>query len=617
MDDAENPTRPAPPGKRRVTRLLLLGAALVFLAFIVIAVFIRTKGPIHDGRSVSEWIDELAGDDSEKAQDALAAIGAPAIPYLLDAVQIETSETASALLEKMSEVPLLGRLAEQVAEERARREAVPDAAAEVLVGLRRHADRFVPALVGIYQDSKRSEAVIERTAGILIELGPDSRSAMPSYLAHLRGANPAHKELTVSILSAIGPPARAAVPLLTNLFGGEGDFDLHLAVAEALWSIDRRTNEAVTVCLRVLRAQHPPYNEASARQAHALELLGRIGPAAVQALPLLRDFFLHGRPSVRFATERALRGIDPATLQALYAEANRIARDRIDQILVSLGTRDLWTPSSARLNFFRALPAIESLGPEARAAIPRLVELLTTAPPRRTNAVAQIDPIQLPPTPPPPVGPNWAPREINPINVISLASHAAHALGQIGDGSETVIAALSGQLQSSNVVVAQACCEALGTLGPRARVALPALLPLLNAPASSLRLAAAMALFNISPDTAPNVVLALGELETAVDLRIRRAARLVRWRIERTGPNPMEDLLAASTTDFYVDKIRMLGWFGPEASAALPELIGIVTTNNLGPLRIRAAEAIRRIDPATFRKFHLPGPLALPENPAE
>ncbi len=64
-----------------------------------------------------------------------------------------------------------------------------------------------------------------------------------------------------------------------------------------------------------------------------------------------------------------------------------------------------------------------------------------------------------------------------------------------------------------------------------------------------------------------------------------------------------------------LDRMRLLGWVGPKARGALPQLIGIATTNYLPSSRLRAANAIRRIDPATYEKLRLPGPLALPENP--
>lgn len=615
---------PASARRRRRRTRLLIGSAGASLFLVLLVAFNSTRGPRHQGRSVRDWIDELGGDEPDNAQEALLAIGEPAVPYLLDAVQMESSETSSVLLDKLSEIPFLNRLAEHVAEQRTRREAIPDAAAEVLVGLRRYSGRFVPALVRVYQDPKRSEAVAERASTVLVELGPDAGSCLPACLAHLRVPKASRKQMTVSILAAIGPPAREAVPLLIGLLDSGENPVFHLTVAEALWTIDRRTNDAVHTCLRTLRGHRPPYDGAAAKQA--LDLLDHIGPAAGEARPILREYFFQGRPGIRFAAERALRSIDAEALLAIYAEANRIGKERIDGILGSLGPGDIWSQGPGRSNFFRSLPAMAALGPEAGAAVPRLVEVLTHAPqgpPRNRDRIETgSTSSNAPPTPSssPGAATSRLSRFNNPgairaaVNVTALTAQAAHALGQIGDGSEAVIAALSTQLQSSNVIVAQACCEALGRLGPQARTALPALQSLLPVSPGSLRLAAAMAILNISPDLGPALVPTFQELEIGVDLRVHRAARLARWRIDRKGPSPMEELLDASMTDFYVDKLRMLAWFGPEARSALPELIGIVTTNTLAPLRVRAAEAIRRIDPPTYRRLHLPGPLALPEN---
>ena len=78
----------------------------------------------------------------------------------------------------------------------------------------------------------------------------------------------------------------------------------------------------------------------------------------------------------------------------------------------------------------------------------------------------------------------------------------------------------------------------------------------------------------------------------------------------------MEHLRSDSLSDLYV-RIMMLDWFGPAAKAALPQLIGIVLTNRLPSFRLQAADAIRRIDPATYEKLRLPGSLGLPENPED
>ena len=151
-----------------------------------------------------------------------------------------------------------------------------------------------------------------------------------------------------------------------------------------------------------------------------------------------------------------------------------------------------------------------------------------------------------------------------------------------------------------------------------------------EAESSFVRLAAAMALVDIAPDAGPTIVPVLREMEALPDWRVRNTAKIGRWKIEREGPSPIEELLSATSDSpfvqgsqrlplnhSYLDTIKLLGWLGPEAKAALPELIGIVTTNSLTPLRLRAADAIRRIDPQTYHKLRLPGPLALPDTASE
>jgi len=592
------------PPRKNALMYFALGAAGALGALIMALILIHARTPRQQGRPVSYWIEELTGDEPEKAQAALLAMGERAIPYLLDAVKTETSPAPAQFLEKITGFPLVGRLAEKLAERRYRREQIPDAAAEVLVKLPQHAKRFVPELARAYQDPKQPEDVIGRAAEVLADLGPQASWAMPSYLAHLRGAHLPNKYLTVSILSAIGPPAKESVPWLTNLFNGEGANDL--IVAGALWTIDRRTNETLRACLRILQVPHRRVNEGLIRQS--LELLARMGPAAREATAVVRDLLLTG-DGARLPAEMTLRSIDPSALSEAYAEANTMARQWVEQTVDSLGKQGVWAPTPQRTNFFRALPAIAALGPEAKAAVPRLVELLASTPPVGLDS---------------------------PENSfrVRILTHAAQALGQIGEASEAVVSALAGQLQS-NPSLAQACGEALGRLGPSARAAVPALRQMLEVKYSSLprgtastrlsreiddstvRLNAAMALVNLAPDAASDVVPALRELELLQDVRVRTAARLARWKIERSGPPPIEQLLSAPITDLFLDKMKLLGWLGPEAEAVLPDLIGVVVSNSLPGLRLRAADAIRRIDPAIYEQLQLPGPLALPDNPHE
>ena len=575
------------PKRDRVWRRVVLSIAVGLVGLIIVAALVTPQEPRYGGKPVSYWLEELSGDDPDAASEAILAIGAPAIPYLLNAIQTKVPKSSSPFLEKMSGLPLVGRLADKLSEQRSRREQIPDAAAEVLVSLRKHVNQFVPALVRIYQDPKRSEDVIERAAEVLAVLGPDAAASMPSYLAHLSGTDLRHKHLTVSILSAIGPSANAAVPLLTNQFNGDDPYDL--SVAEALWSITQRTNDCARVCLRILQSRSRLSHEDLT--IHALKLLDQIGPAAKEAIPVLRELFLKARPTIRFPAEQALRSIDPPTLDGLNGEANQIARQRVERIVASLGAQSIWARTPERTNFFHALPTIAALGPEAKVATARLVELLT-ATPLISSAI-----------------------EENHYRV-RIPFQAALTLGQIGDGSEFVVSALTSRLEMTNPMVAKACCEALGKLGPPARAAVPALREMLKAEGDSLRLAAAMALVQIEPDARATVVPVLRELEGVQDLRIRDAVKMARWKIEREGLPPLEHLHSDSLSDLYV-KIMMLDWLGPAAKAALPQLIGIVMTNRLSSFRLQAADAIRRIDPATYEKLRLPGSLGLPENPED
>ncbi|MEU2623125.1 HEAT repeat domain-containing protein [Streptomyces sp. NPDC007157] len=178
-------------------------------------------------------------------------------------------------------------------------------------------------------------------------------AAVPEVLRLLRGAPDglgAREALVgqaVRALDALGTAARAAAPVLRGLLGTR-----HAALAAgALWAAEGDAGAVLPALLREL-------THGRSRSARtAAEQLGRLGPAAREALPALRGLAGSGRVWERTAAAQAWWRIDGdpdpvlPVLRAAWAE-NPYARGAIAECLAELGPagaplRDLLTAELA------------------------------------------------------------------------------------------------------------------------------------------------------------------------------------------------------------------------------------------------------------------------------
>jgi HEAT repeat protein len=117
------------------------------------------------------------------------------------------------------------------------------------------------------------------------------------------------------------------------------------------------------------------------------------------------------------------------------------------------------------------------IGPEARAAVPALIESLTDD--------AVVDPAA-----------GYSIRDDRDFVGGTVAAYTATALAQIGPGA---VPGLIEALRSKNANVRRIAAKVLGKIGPAARQAVPWLRPLLKDEQGGVREAAAQALKQIDP----------------------------------------------------------------------------------------------------------------------
>lgn len=133
-------------------------------------------------------------------------------------------------------------------------------------------------------------------------VGPAAKTVIPRLIVVFRDDTHYAQNSAARALGALGPEAVAAVPaLVEKLRTKEGSDPVAVDAAEALWNINRdaRSIPALTKLLAVEDCRVP-----------AAEALGRIGSAAREAVPALRELTKNRDGDIRRAATEALRKLN-------------------------------------------------------------------------------------------------------------------------------------------------------------------------------------------------------------------------------------------------------------------------------------------------------------------
>jgi hypothetical protein len=397
-------------------------------------------------------------------------------------------------------------------------------------------------------------------------------------------------------LGEIGPKAKSAIPTL--LAATKVDDWIAQTAAIALWKIDRETNVLVEVfsnrMANVDRRQ---------RQGvfHDFARLGRdLKPADSVVERLLFDDPLTGLPNDVAAF---LQKVDPERLRKVEDSLNESAPTLLPRHIAALQSTNWRT-------HMNAVRAIGVYGPAAADAVPALVTELRQ-------------------------------QSQSPKNGIGDLFEVLRALSEIGPQAVAATPELAALLRRATVEpnpqhwepwYARLICYALGSIGPGASNAIPAIeFCLTNKLAPGAHLAAAAAWSRIDPKS-ETAIAALREFQTngdpglldfanrnpsAIDpryfivnnltqtrLQVQIRARVALWRLglERELPLPA---LMADAAHQGVWAIEFLGEIGPPAREALPLLERYLAEKDR--LGYQAAIAILKIDPAEAKRLGLPG----------
>jgi HEAT repeat protein len=501
--------------------------------------------------------------------DALVAIGAPAVPPLMELL-IHYKDDSQRATRLMILVSRIGTPA-------------------------------VPGTLPLLDHTGAAARVAGcRTLGLL---GPAAREAVPRLAELLADADARVRREAVSTLGRIGPAARPATKALLKLADGP-QLDLCLYSLKALEQIQADPDRVRPFAVRILRGPQPFLRVRAVSllwhvapkemdlMPHVLELLnqpigrlelfdvvGQMGPHAAGAVPALTKLLSNRDFSLRIQLVQALGQIGPVarpavpTLADLLATAEVGLRTPILTALLSIGGDDREQVVPAVLAMAKrdatytrtlCLRVLARYGRKSAQAVPWLVDELHRPPSENTvnvaNALLAIDGER-------------ARKEALPVlremlkGAGPLRLPAAGALLRLQPDREDTLRLVVEGLQAKDLYTRQRAAQLLAAAGPAARPAAPALRHALRDSEVLVRIYAADALYQ-----------AAGETKT-------------------TLPILLEALKPSVTTFARHQAVEKLGDMGRDARAALPILRQLRHEHDPF-VRNAAVRALWRIDPA-------------------
>ncbi len=473
-------------------------------------------------------------------------------------------------------------------------------AVECLAGMFEKAGAALPVLLERLQDPNEDDDVRNAVASAIVSIRPRSGD-LPLLMACLSSRDVGHRQEIIRAIGRLGPEAAESVPALIAILEGP-EQNLRWCAAEALASIGK---VAVPPLLKAL------FHENKSVTEYAALALQRVRPVAATAVPALLQFVADQDKNVQIAAIKALGAIgtepdkivpalvgrlkagDPevavAVCQSLRMMESRAA-GAVPALIEALGSRHKevrrW-----------AADVLHTLGPSAREAIPALLQAIKSKDwGLRATAAAALGSI----------GDAVAVPALVLLLKDKVGAAATKALGLIGaDAAEAVPALVDVLATAKSSDGRLIAAEALARIGPAAKAATPALIRRLDDRDADVRIRAAQSLVQLGAgaEAVPSLVKRLKDPQRFVRMHMARAL----WKI--AGDERALRTLIAGLDESQANNIRSLAVdglldIGPAAKEAVPALIKAlpVTENKVGE---RAAEALRRIDPAAARQAGL------------
>jgi HEAT repeat protein len=332
-------------------------------------------------------------------------------------------------------------------------------------------------------------------------LGAVGLEEVPALLEALKGGNAAARAEAADDLASLGPQAKAAAPALNQALK-DPDALVRVRAAKALAKADTAHPAAVPALIEALKSK-----DASIRSAAAIAV-GEIGPPAKAAAPALTESLQHADASVRHAAALALGYLGPEATPAVGALVEALkdkdedvrfaAADALGEIGVKsevvvgalvngLKDKDAAAQRAAALALVRLNTQVDAA---ARVLVPRLKGYI----PSEMSILISIGPDALP-TLRQGLGHQDSEIRMNVCHILNYIDWAKVAPAAFDETLKSLAAAL----KDGDERVRLKAVEALQTLGPRAKAAVPALVEALKDEDAKVSKAATDALKKIQP----------------------------------------------------------------------------------------------------------------------
>ncbi len=559
----------------------------------------ETKEPTHDGKPLSEWVKQLVTPkeiEQLKAREALCEMG----------------RGSDAVIERLFDMACEAGRNERTRE--------PGFIAIVLGDI---GPAAVPTLTqGLWGDDT-SRSVSLRA---LSRIGADAQSAGPSIARLL--ANPERRtSRAIETLQAVG--GHSAIPTLTKLLD-DGDLEVRLEAAKALSRLGADSGPLVPVFSAALKVRNTSESAAgllgelgpeavlaiptlvaempgadAPRAAVLVNTVGRIGPAAKDAVPALKKALADAKDKtteLQMATAVALWRIarDPEAAKLLRANLGKQSDSSFPELTlwrIDPGP-DTVAALEAQLKSDKpeqVIAAAGVLGTKSKTAAPLLAKMVAHKEPR-VRAEAVIALVRL--------GAQGkealealrgAAKDDNP----QIAFWASVAVCRLDPKAETV-AAVAGYLSDRDPLMRRDAAEILGFLGTAGKPAVGKLTLVAEDAEESVRLAALAALWRINHD-APTLAL-FTKLLRSTDPRIReQAVAELGITFGPDAKSAVPDLVKRLFDPFAAVRsaaAETLGRIGPNAKDAAPALLAVLDGDEPSFVQSAACEALGLIEPA-------------------
>ncbi|MBI3465491.1 MAG: HEAT repeat domain-containing protein [Planctomycetes bacterium] len=417
-----------------------------------------------------------------------------------------------------------------------------------------------------------SPAVRAHAAFALGQIGAGANSAVPALGAAVKDSEPAVRRAAIGALRSIHPAPEVIFPLMADVLNTSDPAtvgSILQAIAESgaqegyPMLVKALQNEATRFWAAVIMADYgvrskealPALIEAlSDNRPHVrqqvLLALAAVGPDAAPAAPAITQQLAGTESSVKYAAAFALGQIGPAAAAAEQQLSAQLAGKDEFLRMISAWALARIHPENVRMKAqavnllmqglknpeprhrMAAAQGLLALKPGSEVVVPAMIEALQSNQPELAGlAVAALAETGAP----------AVPRLAEALKDPACCLPAAAALGRIGPAAKPAVAALLPLLKDENPAVRREVLLALGAIGPPAESVLDSAVSLLDDPDPKVRTAAAYVLGKLGP-AAKSAAPALRKGLASGDPGLNRIAA---WALVKIEPENQENVRAA------------------------------------------------------------------------